>query len=669
VEVDIARAERIAQKLGVLFTETRVPVIVVMPDGRFVSANDAAIAQYGYSLAELLAMRIHDLQAHARPLEEDLHRAATGDRTPLERRPHRRKDGSILWVVPTAGPITIDGETVVVSVLKDVTAILDAEQRARDATEASLRDRQLVLNAVVAMLGEHELEPAMQRLARAFAQGVGRATTVWLPETTGSRVLRAVASFDLGDVESRRLPTIRIDLDKEKFARLAWENGTGYIVSPETAPEGTIEYAVVARLEGRAIVAPLVGRSGVHGLLYGVGRPEDDPERALALATTLGTFGGMILEAVQHEARAQIMWQAASERLSDGIALLDHGRCVVRVNSAQRALLDLDEGDILRKPCAEVFSLCLDTPRCPHVAALEDQQRVVIEVRDPRSGKPLRHEIIPALASESGIAVIHVTHDLTEERAIRSQLVSTDRLATIGRLAAGVAHEINNPAAFVMVNLGVLRDRFLAGNARTQDMLAMLDESLNGMDRIREIVRDLKGFARERAIDVVDLAAVAQSAIRMAAHETRGRARVERVADEAAVVRVRSARIAQVVLNLVVNAAQAIPPGNASENRISVRTRRSGDKVRLEVSDTGPGVDPAVADRIFEPFFTTRERTGGTGLGLWLARGIVEEEGGTLTFHDEPGGGACFVVELPAAPEGSSPDVRTRDSVRIRASS
>ena len=269
-------------------------------------------------------------------------------------------------------------------------------------------------------------------------------------------------------------------------------------------------------------------------------------------------------------------------------------------------------------------------------------------------------------ANTSGIATIHVTHDLTEERAIRSQLVTTDRLASIGRLAAGVAHEINNPAAFVTVNLGVLRDRFLAGTARTQDVLSMLDDSLNGMERIREIVRDLKGFAREKSVDLVDLGAVAQSAIRMAAHETRGRARVERVAEEGAVARVRGARIAQVVLNLVVNAAQAITAGNASENRIVVRTLRAGDKARIEVSDTGTGVDPDLADRIFEPFFTTRERTGGTGLGLWLARGIVEEEGGTLTFHDEPGGGACFVVELPAA-SAEGGEARTRDSLRIRA--
>jgi signal transduction histidine kinase len=256
--------------------------------------------------------------------------------------------------------------------------------------------------------------------------------------------------------------------------------------------------------------------------------------------------------------------------------------------------------------------------------------------------------VIPAQRNDSNVAVIHVAHDLGEERAIRTQLVTTDRLASIGRLAAGVAHEINNPAAFVTVNLGVLRDRFVAGTARTQDVLAMLDESLNGMERIREIMRDLKGLARERSIDLVDLGAVAQSALRMAAHETRGRARVERVSEEGAIARVRGARIAQVVLNLILNAAQALPAGRA-ENRITVRTRREGSRAVLEVIDNGSGIEPSVASLIFEPFFTTREGSGGTGLGLWLARSIVAEEGGQLTFRDAPGGGASFLVDLPAA--------------------
>jgi signal transduction histidine kinase len=300
--------------------------------------------------------------------------------------------------------------------------------------------------------------------------------------------------------------------------------------------------------------------------------------------------------------------------------------------------------------CRDVFPVCGEMNPCPHQTVLTEQKRSVREIHGRISDRPLRIEIIPAPAAGPHFSLVHVAHDLSDERAIRSQLVTADRLATIGRLAAGVAHEVNNPAAFVMVNLGVLRERFASGTARPADTVAILTESLDGMDRIREILQDLKGFARERSRDKVDLSALVASALRMASHETRGRARVEKSLEPGLFAYVRGARIAQVVLNLVVNAAQAIPPGNPGENRIMVRAWREGDLAKIDVSDTGAGVPPELSALIFEPFFTTRESSGGTGLGLWLAREIVEEEGGTIRSLNPPEGGARFVIELHAAP-------------------
>jgi PAS domain S-box-containing protein len=604
-------------------------------------------------------MNIRDLVNQPKPsIDRDLDVAYAGTAEPFVRRAHRRKDGTVLWVVPTAGPITVEGEKLIVSVLKDVTALTEAETRAREVTEGNLLDRQLVLNAVVAMIGERELRPALQVLARSFGQAVGRSATVWLPERKGSRVLVPVAWHDLSEEGERSIERTRIDLDRERFARLAWDTGIGYAIRAGEPEPGTVEDTTVTRV-GAGIVAPLMGRDGAHGILYGVPHPASDFARAATLATTLGTFGGMVLESVQLEARAEVMWQSASEQLTDGIALLDSELRVVRVNSAELRLLGRTEADVLGRKCSEVFDICTGLPRCPHRAALEDGKRSVVEILGRSSRRPLRVEVIPAQENDANVTIIHVAHDLSEERAIRTQLVTTDRLAGIGRLAAGVAHEINNPAAFVTVNLGVLRDRFVAGTARPHDVLAMLDESLNGMDRIREIVRDLKGLARERSIDVAELGTLAQSALRMAAHETRGRARVERVVEEGVLARVRGARIAQVVLNLVLNAAQAMAP-ERTENRITVRTWRDEERARalLEVADNGPGVDPRIAQRIFDPFFTTREGTGGTGLGLWLARSIVEEEGGKLTFREVPGGGASFVIDLPAAQPDATDSTR-----------
>ena len=660
----LAHSKRIGAELGALFTSARVPIIVLYPDGAFAAANDRTLQQYGYSLEELLVLRIHDLIVDERNVDLDLERVGHNESGELARRRHRRKDGSILWIVPAANTMILCGEPYVVSVLQDVTALFEAESQARQAIEANLRDRQLVLNAVVAMLGEREEKPAEEILARSVSAAIGGSSSVWLPEASARRRLRIVAAHRW---PSDPATSSSLDLDQESLSRRAWETGVGAVVSRDQAEPGTVEYTAMSSMKGSAeascIVVPLMGRRGVYGLVCAVHTTWHDIDRALAMATTLASFGGLVLEAVQLEARAkrdeqraEDLWYAASERLTDGIALIDSAYGVMRVNSAMRALLGSEDGEIVGRTCREVFQICETETPCPHAIAAASQRRVVREIRARASGRPLRVEIVPMPPGSTDFSFIHLCHDQTEERATRSGLISADRLATIGRLAAGVAHEINNPAALVTVNLGVLRDRFATGTARTAEVLAMLDESIEGMDRIRDIVRDLKGFARERSRERVDLGELVASAVRMAAHATRGHARVAKTLEADVWAVARGARIAQVVLNLIINAAQAIPSGQAAEHRILVRTFRKGDHACIEVSDSGPGIPPELADHIFEPFFTTREGSGGTGLGLWLAREIVAEEGGSIVLSKGAGRGACFLVSLVASVASRAPD-------------
>jgi C4-dicarboxylate-specific signal transduction histidine kinase len=272
-------------------------------------------------------------------------------------------------------------------------------------------------------------------------------------------------------------------------------------------------------------------------------------------------------------------------------------------------------------------------------------RRVVEEVMSQVAGKPLRIEVWPAPANDAGIATIHVAHDLSEERAIRSRLAVSDRLARLGRAAAGVAHEVNNPAAFVTMTLPMARDRVAQG--RTGEAMTLLDEAVAAMDQINEVVREIGGVARERPRMVVDLAAVASSALRVASVEIDARACIVRLFEPGVAAEVRGPRLAQVIMNLVLNAAQAIRSGDPHRHRIEVCVRRAGDRALVEVADTGPGVAFDLGDRIFEPFFTTRALEGGTGLGLWLSRSIVEEEGGTLSWRNRAEGGAIFTVDLP----------------------
>jgi PAS domain S-box-containing protein len=245
--------------------------------------------------------------------------------------------------------------------------------------------------------------------------------------------------------------------------------------------------------------------------------------------------------------------------------------------------------------------------------------------------------------------------DVTDQKAAQAQLMQADRLASVGLLAAGVAHEVNNPLSYVLGALDFLQERFAAGAPRGSDpeVLAALGDARTGAERVRQVVRDLRTFSgsREERRGRVRLEVVVESALRIAANELRHRARVVREFGPVPGVLGDEARLGQVVLNLLVNAAQALPGDrpSAQEIRVVLGTDPAGHAV-LEVRDTGPGISPEVADRIFDPFFTTKPPGVGTGLGLSICRNIVLGLGGEISAVPRHGGGAVLRVRLPPAP-------------------
>jgi signal transduction histidine kinase len=235
---------------------------------------------------------------------------------------------------------------------------------------------------------------------------------------------------------------------------------------------------------------------------------------------------------------------------------------------------------------------------------------------------------------------------------MRAQVVAAERLASIGTLAAGVAHEVSSPLAFVLTNLafveGTLRE---AGGAEMDPIREALGDALEGTRRVQRIAADLTGFSRTGDLqpEPVDLPSVVAGALTLAAGELRRRARTLVDVAGAPSPLAQDGKLRQVLLNLLVNAAHAIPEGAPERHEVSVTARAEGDRVVLEVSDTGPGVPAELRARVFEPFFTTKPVGKGTGLGLWVCRRAVEAMGGEIAVGDRPGGGATFRVSLPAA--------------------
>jgi nitrogen-specific signal transduction histidine kinase/ActR/RegA family two-component response regulator len=264
--------------------------------------------------------------------------------------------------------------------------------------------------------------------------------------------------------------------------------------------------------------------------------------------------------------------------------------------------------------------------------------------------------------------LLGIARDLTERRRIQAQLIRADRLAAMGTLAAGVAHEINNPLAYLMLNLQyVMRElpRFDGSASRLAFLLERLAEAEHGARRVSSIVGDLRTFGRPEQVErgPVSVTRAVASAVKVASTQIRHRARIVESYEEVPLVDGSATRLEQVFVNLLVNAAQAIADGNPDGNQVSASVRAEADRVVVEVSDTGSGIPPDILTRVFDPFFTTKPRGVGTGLGLPISRGIVTALGGEITVSSTVGKGTTFRVALPAltapdlasSPEGSAP--------------
>lgn len=277
-------------------------------------------------------------------------------------------------------------------------------------------------------------------------------------------------------------------------------------------------------------------------------------------------------------------------------------------------------------------------------------------VKNPRSYRSCDLERASVLASQILLAL--------ENRRLLQTMAVSERLAAIGQVAAGVAHEINNPLACVLANQDYIRTVLeeltgLVGRAGTQgvpDLLALLNDvtealadAQKGAAHVREIVRDVQALARgDDTPTEVDVNDAIRSALRVASPMLNSCMTVTMDLGRDARVLANEGRLSQVFVNLFVNAAQAMEQPERS-GEIRVASSRQRDRVVVEVSDTGPGISPENLARLFEPFFTTKSPGAGTGLGLSISRDIVMRFGGELTAASTVGRGATFTVSLPAA--------------------
>lgn len=372
--------------------------------------------------------------------------------------------------------------------------------------------------------------------------------------------------------------------------------------------------------------------------------------------------------------RSEARFREVIERSPDATAVVVQGRFVY-ANDSLLSQLRCEAADVLGRPVTDILHT-------------EDRDLAAARIGEREAGAPpslheyraMRRDGTTFLAEVMSMrieydgkpALVAIARDVTERRLLHARLAQADRVLTMGTLAAGIAHEIRNPLAYLSANLDFLADAKLPelaealrlqegrlelygepptdARARLDAVAALVASARHGASRVRAIVRDLRTFSRDDDRRVpVDVRAVLDACVAVAESDLVTRARVVREYADVPRVSASESRLGQVFLNLIVNAAQAIAPGAVDANTITLRVAPGeGGTVEVRIDDTGAGIAADHLPRLFEPFFTTKPADVGTGLGLWICADIVQRLGGTITAHSGGGArGSSFIVTLP----------------------
>jgi PAS domain S-box-containing protein len=408
------------------------------------------------------------------------------------------------------------------------------------------------------------------------------------------------------------------------------------------------------------LVVPMTWGTSIHGLmLLGSRGAEFSGESAIAFARILGAQMGQALGlagSFERLTTSEKRYRAVAEHASEAISILGIDGTIREINPRFCALLGRPAPALLGSSISDLVAPLHELAR----AAGGPGAPTSVDVESADGSRRVVEFSCSELELSGERVVLAIGRDVTEQMRAQAQLMASDRMASIGTLAAGVAHEINNPLAAVLATIEFAKWDLAklevepSKPAPLQRLRDTLADAECAADRVRQIVKDLKIFSRsEDALSgPVDTKAVLESTLRMAWNEIRHRARLVREYDVVPAAHGDESRLGQVFLNLVMNAAQALPEGRANEHTITVKLESDAEgRVVASVRDTGPGIPPETLRRLFTPFFTTKPKGVGTGLGLVICQRIVTSLGGEISVESEPGVGTVFRVALLPARE------------------
>ena len=639
--------------------------------GAIVSINRAECELLGYARAEMLGRPVVDFVAED---QREAARVAVAEKlqglrplVPIER-PYTATDGRRLIVaIEERHRLDARGRIVGIrSTMQDVTA--------RKQAEAAL--------------------VASERRARALFEGIEDIVFV---HGLDGRILDAntAACRRLGYSRPEFLGLKTSDLDAPEFAAGFEERLEGQLQGRSMAFEGRhrTKDGVIIPVDISTSMIQLEDQVAVLAVCRDIAERKalEEARRLFAEAESRNAreIEAKNRDLMQSEAR----YRRLTEGAHDAVVVADAGGRITLFNPAAERTFGYEAGEVIGRPIADLMPMALRDVEGLDRGEDKGQSRRAgrtFEIKGLRKdGEEFPLELSLSVAGWEGeIQYIGSIRDQTERQRMRAMLVQSEKLASIGLLSAGVAHEINNPLAYVGNNLAVLERDFKgilalmacyeeahpSLRAAAPEVLErveelgddldwpyvrdnlgrMLDRTRDGVQRVANIVQNLRGLARTSApkLEPVLIPELIGPALEMVMGRVRRRG-IEVVQDHRSARRVMcvASQISQVVLNLIVNAIQAVESsGHDQGGRIEIRTGPEPEFYAIEVADDGPGIDPDSLPRLFDPFFTTKPVGEGTGLGLSISHGIVTGHGGKIEVQSTPGVGTRFRVLLPLNP-------------------
>ena len=360
--------------------------------------------------------------------------------------------------------------------------------------------------------------------------------------------------------------------------------------------------------------------------------------------------------------RGKYMWEATFDAIRDPVMLIGRDFHIERANLAAAERSGRPIRDLIGERCYRIFAkreaIC---PNCPLSETLKGKEPRSVEIDSLMPGGDFQVNSYPLVRDiDAGeYRVVHHYRDITEEKRLQRKLIQSEKMAAIGMLAGGVAHEINNPLAGILAFTQLLRNEFPEGQA--QNDLKEIEEAAR---RCKRIVEDLLLFSRphqEGDMHSLSIQETVEKILPLARLNLRHKNIAMATEYETALppIRGNATRLQQVFLNLINNAAHAMEV-QGGEVRLKIRNAPDRGQIFAEVIDHGCGIKKEDLSRIFDPFFSTKERGEGTGLGLSICYSIVSEHGGKIEVESQVGKGSVFRVVLPALAEESRAKIHTR---------